>query len=51
MNCSEEITIGSERFIHNLVASGVKLEELPIIFNYMYKYAEKLERPEYDQTS
>ena len=48
----EEVLISVERFMNNLVATGMELEELPLLFSRMKDAMEAiLEVPEYDQTS
>lgn len=48
----EEVLTSIERFMHNLVATGMKLEELPLLFKKMKDAMEEiLEEPDYNQTS
>lgn len=49
----EEVELGIKRFIHNLIASGMKPEEeLPLLFSKIRGAVEEiLGRPEHDQTS
>lgn len=48
----EEVLVSIEYFIKNLVATGMKLEELPLLFKKMKDCMEEiLEEPEFDQTS
>lgn len=43
---------GVRIFTHNLVATGMKLEELPLLFSKITAVAERLlEEVEHDQTS
>ena len=47
-----EVIISIERFVHNLVATGMKLDELPLLYKKINECTCKLlEVPDYDQTS
>ena len=48
----ETVQEGIRIFTHNLVATGMKLEELPLLFSKITVVAERLlEEVEHDQTS